>query len=380
MPIGTIFGIRVTVNASWLFIFALVAWSFGNATGPLRMHDLTSTQRVLLGVVASLLFFASVLAHELAHSLVARRRGIPVRGITLFIFGGVSAIEGEPGSAPAEAWIAGVGPLTSLVIGAACLGFAAALGGTTIAGKIALYLGAANVALAIFNILPAYPLDGGRVMHALVWRVWGSKDLATRVTVGTGRVLAWCLIALGIAQTFATGFGGGLWTTFIGWYLLQAGNMEQSRITINRALDGHSARELAAPPDLRIAANATVAEALRYLRDRNIRAAPVVVGDGFAGVATLDDLAHVPSDERERAYVTSVMQRPDVVATAVPDASAADVVREMAQNERPAVALIDGSGNFTGLLTRESVMRWLVTAGGERTPNVPVVALGQPKA
>ncbi len=380
MPIGSLFGIRIVVNASWIFIFALVAWSFGNALGPLRMHDLTGSQRVLLGIVASLLFFASVLAHELAHSLVARRRGIPVRSITLFIFGGVSAIEGEPGTPPAEAWIAGVGPLTSLVIGAASLGLAAAFGKATIAGDIALYLGVANVALAIFNILPAYPLDGGRVMHAIAWRVWGDRDRATAVTVGVGRVLAWALIALGIAQTLATGFGGGLWTTFIGWYLLQAGNMEQSRIAIGRALDGHAAYELAAPAGLRVAANATAAEALQYLREQGIRAAPVFVGDGFAGVVTLDDLAHLSPDERERAYVTRVMQRPDALPALPPGSSAADAVRDMAQNNRTALPLVDGAGTFMGLLTRESVMRWLTATDRGAQAKESVAALRRPQA
>ncbi|GAC1309681.1 MAG: site-2 protease family protein [Vulcanimicrobiaceae bacterium] len=365
MPIGSLFGIRITVNASWLFIFALVAWSFASATGPLAMPELTTPERVLAGIAGSSLFFVSVLAHELAHSLVARRRGIPVRGITLFIFGGVSAIEGEPDSAPAEAWIAGVGPLTSLLIGAAAIGVALLAGHASVAGKLALYLGIANVGLAIFNILPAYPLDGGRVLHALVWRFTKDKTLATRVTVGTGRVLACGLIALGIAQTFATGFGGGLWTTFMGWYLLQAGNLEQSRTTIAHALDGHVARELAAPPEYRIVANATAADALTYLNERKIRAAPVLIGDGFVGVVSLDDLAHVPATERERAFVTSVMQRAETVATVRSDASAAEAVREMAGGERLATALVDETGDFGGLLTRESVMHWLVLA--ERT-------------
>ena len=364
MAIGSIFGIRITVNASWLFIFALVAWSFGSATGALQMHDLTPTERVLLGILGSLLFFASVLAHELAHSLVARRRGIPVRGITLFIFGGVSAIEGEPATAPAEAWIAGVGPLASLLIGAASIGVAAILGPPSIAGRIALYLGVANVGLAIFNILPAYPLDGGRVMHAIVWRFSHDKALATRVTVGTGRVLAWILIALGVAQTFATGFGGGLWTTFIGWYLLQAGNVEQKRLTVGHALEGHVARDLIAPANTRVAANTTASEALRFLGDRKIRAAPVVLGETYAGVITLDELARLSAEERERVFVTGVMLRPDAVATARPDASAADVVREMARGDGHVVALVDDAGGFVGLLTRESVMQWLVRAEG----------------
>ncbi|MBC5803500.1 MAG: site-2 protease family protein [Candidatus Eremiobacteraeota bacterium] len=364
MAIGSIFGIRIVVNATWIFIFALVAWTFGNPSGPLRMDRLTTGERVALGAFASLLFFASVLAHELAHSLVARKRGIPVRSITLFIFGGVSAIEGEPETAPAEAWIAAVGPLTSLIIGLICIGISTPLGRNVPAGEIAFYLGAVNVLLAIFNILPAYPLDGGRVLHAVVWRVKRDRDAATRISVGVGRLFAWGLIGLGVAQTLATGFGGGLWTTFIGWYLLQAGNMEQSRVTIAHALEGHLARELAAPSDVRVPANASIAEAVRYLLTHHVRTVPVFVGDAFAGVVSLDEAAHVAPDERERAYVTSIMRRPDKVPTARAVASAADVAREMAVEHGDAVTLLDDAGEFSGLFTRESAMRWIANAAG----------------
>jgi len=362
MAIGSLFGIRIVVNATWIFIFALVAWTFGNPSGSLRMDRLTTVDRVALGVFASLLFFASVLAHELAHSLVARARGIPVRSITLFIFGGVSAIEGEPETAPAEAWIAAVGPLTSLVIGFICIGLAGPLGRNVPAGEIAFYLGAVNVLLAIFNILPAYPLDGGRVLHALVWRVKRDRDAATRISVGVGRVFAWGLIGVGIAQTLSMGFGGGLWTTFIGWYLLQAGNTEQSRVTISHALEGHLARELAAPPDVRVPANASIAEAVNYLLAHGVRTAPVFVGEAFAGVVSLDEAAAVIPDERERAYVTSIMRRPANLPSAKADSSAADVTREMATEHGDAVTLLDDGGEFSGLFTRESAMRWIANA------------------
>ncbi len=379
MAIGSLFGIRIVVNATWIFIFALVAWSFGNPGGPLRMDRLDTAQRVALGMFASLLFFASVLAHELAHSLVARARGIPVRSITLFIFGGVSAIEGEPQSAPAEAWIAGVGPLTSLGIGWACIALAAPLGRTAPAGEIAFYLGVVNVALAVFNILPAYPLDGGRVLHALVWRAKGDRALATRVSVGTGRVLAWAMMGFGIAETLAVGFGGGLWWTFIGWYLLSAGNMEQSRVTVSHALEGHRARELAAPTDVRVPANASIAEAVRYLLAHRVRTAPVFVGEAFAGVVSLEEAAHVLPGERDRAYVTSIMRRPDKLATAPDTASAAEVAREMATEHGDAVALLDSAGEFSGLFTRDSAMRWIAEAAtGSRARGATASALPDP--
>ena len=177
MRIGTLFGIEITVHVSWIFIFALVAWALSNPVGPLQLASSNAAVRAVLGIAGSLLFFGSVLTHELAHSLLARSRGIPVRGITLFVFGGVSLFEGDPGDAPAEAWISGIGPLTSLVLGGLFWGLAAL---TPVAALAALfrYLSVANVVLAAFNFLPAYPLDGGRVLHALIWRATRSRSRA----------------------------------------------------------------------------------------------------------------------------------------------------------------------------------------------------------
>jgi len=367
MRVGSILGIDITVNLSWLFVFAFVAWSFTNPTGLLRMPDLSATERLVLGIVASLLFFASVLVHELAHSLVARRRGIPVRGITLFIFGGVSAIEGEPATAPAEAWISGVGPLTSLILGALFWAVAQPLGGALSPfGAIALYLGFANVALAVFNILPAYPLDGGRVLHALLWKLTSDRDRATKITVLLGRILATLLFAFGIVEALTIDFGAGLWTTFIAWFLLQAGTFEQSRVTIARALDGHLARELAAPADARLPANATGTEALAYLRSHNMRAVPVFVGDSFLGVLTIDELAQTPAAELERSYVTSLMTRADEVKSLSATTSASDAVRDFAAANERAYALAGERGEFAGLLTRESVTQWLANVSSPK--------------
>jgi Zn-dependent protease/CBS domain-containing protein len=370
MRVGSIFGISITVNASWIFIFALVAWSFSNPNGPLRVANLGVGERLALGILASLLFFVSVLAHELAHSLVARSRGIPVSGITLFIFGGVSAIEGEPSTAPGEAWISGVGPLTSLLIGFALVGLWRLLHAPAGAfGAIALYLGIANVGLAIFNILPAYPLDGGRVMHALLWRLTGDRERATRITVLVGRALAALLIAYGIVLALASDFGSGLWLTFIGWFLLQSGAMEQSRITIAHALEGHAARELAAPQDVRLPANATGAEARTYFAEHDVRAVPVFVGDTFIGVLTADELAKVGPNDLEHSYVTSLMKRAENVKSIAVASSAADAVRDMARDDERVYALTGEHGEFGGLFTRESVLAWLGRAAGAKAPS-----------
>ena len=166
MRVGKIFGIDIIVNLSWIFIFAFVAWALVDV-GPFRLINVTPFQRITLGIITAVCFFASVLIHELAHSLVARKRGIPISRITLFIFGGVSSLESEPASAPVEAWIAFVGPLTSLLLGVLFYGASQLAGPHTPVGTAAGYLGVANLWLGVFNLLPAYPLDGGRVLHAL---------------------------------------------------------------------------------------------------------------------------------------------------------------------------------------------------------------------
>jgi Zn-dependent protease len=283
MRVGSLFGIAITVNPSWVLIFALVAYSIATPMGPLQGATLSTFERATIGAVASFLFFASVLFHELAHSLLARRRGVPVSGITLFIFGGVSSLEGEPPTAPSEAWISAVGPLTSLAIGIGFYVLALPFGARSPLGLMFGYLAFANVALAIFNILPAYPLDGGRVLHALVWRATGDRLVATRIAANIGGVIAALLIALGIGATLLTGSGAGLWTTFIGWFLLQAGNAERRQSEVKGALSGHVAGELAAAAEPRVGADETAECVLGAMRDAGARVLPVYLGDRFIG-------------------------------------------------------------------------------------------------
>jgi Zn-dependent protease len=359
MRIGSIFGIAVTVNVSWIFVFALVAWVLANPVGPLHLQGVATPERVALGVGGSLLFFASVLLHELSHSLLARRRGLPVKGITLFIFGGVSQIEGAAQNAPVEAWVAGIGPLTSLVLGGGFYAVASALGPATHAGAMFEYLAAANVVLAIFNLLPAYPLDGGRVLHALLWKLSGNRARATRTTGAVGRTLAAMMIAYGILETLTYDPFGGLWITFIGWFLLQAGNAERSGEAVSRAIAGHAAGELIAPPELRLPADSTAARALVVMLQTQLRVLPVYVGESFVGAVALSELLALPEAERTQTYVTAVMARPEALATLPADTSATDAIARLAGSGAGALVLTSAAGEVIGLLTRESVMSWI---------------------
>ena len=359
MRIASVFGIEISITLSWIFVFAFVAWSLAEPSGPLHRTDLGVGARIILGVIGSVLFFASVLVHELAHSLVARARGIGVRGITLFIFGGVSQFEDEVGDAPGEAWISAVGPLTSLVVGAAFFGCAQALGPSSTVGVLFAYLAYVNVLLAIFNLIPAYPLDGGRVLHSLLWRISGSRERATSITVIVGRILAGAIIAFGIFEALAYNVGAGLWTTLIGWFLLQAGSAEQSRIAMSRAMRGRSAGELAVSPAFAVSADARASEALEAFRRTRLRALPVILGDRVLGLISYDTVSRLPDDELKGNYVTGLMTHVEDLDEIPSATSADDAIKRLAQSDSHAVALMSPHGIAVGVVTPESVMRWL---------------------
>jgi len=360
MKVGRLFGIEITVNPTWVLVFALVAYAVASPLGPLAGKTLSLGERTALGVAGSLLFFASVLLHELAHSLLARSRGVPVRGITLFIFGGVSAMEGEPATAPAEAWISAVGPLTSLALGLLFYGLAL-LAGDTPPGLVLGYLAFANVVLALFNVLPAFPLDGGRVLHALVWRATGDRLRATRIAANVGAAISVLLIVAGIAEALVYGSPSGLWLTFVGWYLLQAGNVERRQSEMRSTLTGHTAVELVAPPELRVAADATAASVLQRMRDLHAGVLPVYVGERFIGFASVDDMAKVATNELATTFVTAVMTRVEQTPEIPASAPADDAVRAMGAAGSRALAVVLPDGECAGAITRESVVRWLAS-------------------
>jgi Zn-dependent protease/CBS domain-containing protein len=359
MRIGKIFGIDIVINLSWLFIFAFVAWSLADV-GPFRLISVTPLERMALGIITALLFFASVLAHELAHSLVARRRGIPIKQITLFIFGGVSSLEGEPTTAPVEAWIAFVGPLTSIIIGVLFFGLSKLLGPSTPFGVATNYLAFANVVLGVFNLLPAYPLDGGRVLHAFVWRWTQSRLRATQIAAGFGRVMAILFIAYGIFETlYYGGAFSGLWLVFIGWFLLQAGGAEQMQAELLNALQGLSASDIAVPPPEPVPADVTADVALHLMMKTGSRALPVMLGDQLLGILTMGDFVKLTDRGPGDVYVTSLMTRAADLKSAKPSTSAIDVLQMLSKSGVAQIPVIDDAGNLIGFVTRESILKRL---------------------
>jgi Zn-dependent protease/predicted transcriptional regulator len=238
LRLGRIFGIEVGFNWSLVFVFILVAWSLATAL-PTQVPGRPSAEYWTAGVIGAVAFYAGLLAHELSHSLLARRYGVRVRGITLWLFGGVSQLEGEPERPAWEAAITAVGPLTSLLVAVLCyvLGLAVfAVGGLRIVAYVLIWLAYINLILGLFNLIPAFPLDGGRLLGALLWWQSGSRQRGVHRAVQVGRLFAYAMIALGFVELFLGSVLNGVWIAFLGWFLLSAASAEESGAVAHEAL------------------------------------------------------------------------------------------------------------------------------------------------
>ena len=238
IKLGRIFGIEIGLHYSWFLIALLIVYSL---TSQFHASNPGWGDQVILtvAIATAILFFVSLLLHELAHSLVATSHGLPVREITLFALGGVSQIEKNPTSAKLEFWMAFVGPLTSVIIGGICVGLARVIGQPSSDPWMAMlqWLGYINLMLGAFNLIPGYPLDGGRVLRAIIWWKTGNADRSTRLAARIGQVVAFCFIAVGIFEFFGGAGFGGLWIAFIGWFLLQAARESYMQVGLTHALE-----------------------------------------------------------------------------------------------------------------------------------------------
>jgi Zn-dependent protease/predicted transcriptional regulator len=377
--IGRVFGIDIRVDWSWLFIFVLVTWNLSTLFS--QSHSGWSTSLVWgLSLVASLLFFASVLGHELAHSLVARSQGVPVRNITLFLFGGVSNIQRDPESAGNEFWMALVGPLTSLVLG----GILLLIGGSAVGSvrgiknatqiiaqlsplaTLVLWLGSINVTLGIFNLIPGFPLDGGRVLRSILWAISGNLHRATRWASGVGQLIAWALILSGIGMVFGlqipffgTGFVGGIWLAFIGWFLNTASRQSYRQLVVHDILEqAHVDRVMRTDPPT-VPANSSVSDLVHdHVMGTDDYGFPVLDGGRLAGIVTLDDVRAISRDRWDRVTVREIMTPADRLITVAPENDAAEALDKLTQNDIRQLPVLRGS-ELVGLLRRRDIIKWL---------------------
>lgn len=360
LHLGKIAGIEINVNFSWIIILVLLTWSLAVGEFPLIYHNWSVAEYWVVSLIAALLLFVSVLLHELAHSLVARARGLPVSSITLFIFGGVSNIEREPQSAGVEFQMAIVGPLTSLIIGGICYLLLLPLRGSDSPVAAVLgYLAITNVLLGLFNLIPGFPLDGGRVLRSIIWKITGSLRRATRIATIIGEIVAYLFILWGIWQFFSGNVLGGIWIGFIGWFLLSAAQSANSQVMLQSMLRGVTVGEVMNPSPVTVPANISLQKLVdEYFLPRGLRYALVMQGDQLAGLITLGDIRHVPREEWGQTPVGHVMIPVDRLHVVSPQQNLNDVLPLMAGRDVNQLPVVQ-NGQLVGILSRDAIMRFL---------------------
>lgn len=353
----TLFGFDVLIHWSWIFIFVLLTWSLESGYLPEVYPEWTSSRRWAVGAITSALFFASVLAHEVAHALVARRRGVAVQHITLYIFGGASALAGEPRSARDEFWISIVGPLTSLasaMVFAVIWLVASQLLELRSIYPIAGYLAYINVMLGIFNLLPGFPLDGGRVLRSVLWGVKRNMLEATRIAGNVGRLFAGLLIAGGVLVAMAGALLSGFWLIFIGWFLWNAAETAYHQLLLQTTLRGLMLGPIVDRDVPRIPPDVTLRQlAHDYILRLNRRAffvSPVEEGE-IMGLITLADLHKAPEEQWDSVSVYRAMTPRERLVAATPQTEAIAALQQMAEHNINQILIVDGREPI-GLVSR----------------------------
>jgi Zn-dependent protease/predicted transcriptional regulator len=358
LRVGRFFGIEVRIDASWLVIALLFGWVF-YAQYMVAFPDLDQVATILLATASVIVFFASVVLHELSHSVVARKLGILVEGITLFLFGGVTTTRMDARQPRDEFLVAVVGPLTSLALAGAAWLVVRTLDGFLPAPILfgVGYLGWLNLLLGVFNLLPGFPLDGGRVLRSILWRATGSLARATRRAAAAGRAIAAVLIAFGIF-VFLGGNFGGLWMAAIGWFLFQAASAADQDMVMRVLLKDIRAADLMSPDLVTIPAAITIQEAIDdYFLRYDHSAFPVADLDQ-PGMITLRSVREVPPDQRGRRQVWTVMTRLDDVCTVTVDATMDEVMELLREHKQDRVLVVDGD-HIRGIITPRDVLRWV---------------------
>jgi Zn-dependent protease/CBS domain-containing protein len=382
IKVARLFGIDIFVDWSWIFIFLLVTWNLAGGVFPQFHPEWSLGQDIGLAIAASILFFLSVLAHELAHSVVAVAKGLPVRSITLFLFGGVSNIQREPQSPGTEFLMAIVGPLTSIIIGVAAvilgvvtsgslprssfLNPLGALSGLNPVATMLFWLGPINIILGIFNMIPGFPLDGGRVLRSILWGITGNVRTATRLATWVGHLVAWAFILAGVSMVFGvnipffgTGFISGLWLAFIGWFLNQAASQSYQQVVVQDLLEGIPVSRFMRANLPSVRANQTVSQLVdETLMNSDERSFPVMDGDQMVGVVGIDDIRKSPRSEWDTTTISKIMTPRSELDTLSPREDVSEALNAFSSKDVAQLPVIQ-DGRVVGMLRRSDIMRWL---------------------
>ncbi len=361
LSLGRIAGIHVGLNWSLLVIAALIAWTLAVGILPLAAPGQTSTAYWTAGIISAFVYLAGLLAHELAHSIVARRRGVQVDGITLWLFGGVSRFSSESTSPGAEALITFVGPLTSLLLGVVFFLAAAAVGGgSSLLAATLSWLAYINFLLGVFNLLPAFPLDGGRILHSLIWLRTGNRLRATSIAARIGRGFAFLFIAYGLITFFVSGNAfGGVWAVFLGWFLMSAARAEEFGGLIRQALSGISVADVMAPNPVQARDDITVEDALHgyVLASRHSTFPTVDAGGRLSGLLTLAALKNVAPEARTTTVIKQIICPLERVPTVGPRDPATNLLNTSDVGCSEGRTLVIDHGQLAGIVSPSDINR-----------------------
>ncbi len=388
IPLFRVFGIRIHLHSSWIFIFLLVTWSLALGVFYGWHPEWSTGLRWGMAAVAGLLFFVSVLFHELAHSLVARAQGLKVKRITLFLFGGVSNIEKEPESAGKEFLMSIVGPVTSVLLGLGFLYLGSATGGVppqalmmkdplaTIrqldpVSTLLFWLGPINVLVGLFNLIPGFPLDGGRVLRSILWAITRDLRKATAWAAGVGQFFGWLMIlagglmALGLYIPYlGSGLLSGLWLVFIGWFLNNAAAAANQQVMIRHALEDVPVSRVTRSQVHTVSPDVSVEDLVNdWILKTDERAFPVVRGDQVIGLVSLHDVRKVPRDQWPSITVDRIMTPVSELSVVPPEEDLADAFHQLVSKDVRQVPVMR-DGRLVGMLRRSDILRWLQFHGG----------------
>jgi Zn-dependent protease/predicted transcriptional regulator len=366
IKLGRVFGIELGLHFSWIIIAVLITFSLAdqfNHTNPNWSALIVWSSAVFTGV----LFFASLFAHELSHAFVARLRGLPIRRITLFIFGGVAQIEKEASDPKTEFWMGIAGPIMSVLVGLASVGLAYTAGwrpGVTPQSPIAavlLWLGYINIVLAAFNMIPGFPLDGGRVLRAIIWWINKNEVRATRIAGSIGQIVATLFILWGIWRFFTGGGLGGLWLAFIGWFLLQASGASVMHVEADAVLSKLHVADLMTQDCGQIQSNLDLQTFVDDYMLRTGQRCFIVMRDGhMEGMITPNEVRRIDRALWSNTSVAGAMRRLDSIHSVAPDTLASDALEIMGREDVNQLPVLS-NGWFQGIISRAHILQVLQT-------------------
>jgi len=354
-----VLGIPIYLHASWFIIFALIVFTLQSQFRELH-PNWTPAQHWILGIATALLFFGSVVFHELSHSMVAKHYHIPVRSITLFVFGGLAQIDSEPTSAKQEFNIAIAGPLSSFVLAAGFYAISVAPLSNQLVVATSQWLAGTNAVLAVFNLVPGFPLDGGRVLRALVWGATKDFQRATQIAARSGQAIAYLMIFFGIWQFMSGNRTGGLWLAFIGWFLLTAAQESYAQVAIRSTLAGVNAGDIMTRDIPTVGREVSVQDYVHEVLRTGIRCHVVVAGEEPVGLITLHAARQVPREEWTSMSVQAVMVPLDKIQWARPVEPVLGVLERMQQQDVNQMPVID-EGHILGMIARDTILKALQT-------------------